>query len=172
MATLPDQPQLQEVASAFTEEWQHMMSANVLRITHDPDAFDQAGAPPAIVRVEAGGGNFSYANNGWLEAASAFALHDASALDVAVVLDLGEHLDASANILSVALERHTGVAPRKCYSGEPLHVRVATGTCACMPCACCRPQLALSLRTRPAVLQLACTCMPGSPVFWCLAQNA
>ena len=114
---------LQVIQSSTESQWQRMLSANVLRVLHDPDSFDQSGPPPAVTLVKVGGRDFSFQNNGWLEASTAFAVHDISALQLAIHIDLGRKVDSMANLLTISLEEDPGVVMHECYQGEPMKVR-------------------------------------------------
>lgn len=114
---------LQVVQSSTERQWQRMLAANVLRVVHDPDSFDQSGLAPAITLVEVGGRDFSFQDNGWLEASTAFAVHDISALQLAIHIDLGRKVDSMANLLTISLEEDPGVVMHECYQGEPMKVR-------------------------------------------------
>jgi hypothetical protein len=98
-----------------------MITADVLRLVHDPDAFDQSGEPPAINQVTVGGHDFSFQNKGYLEASTAFAVHDISSLKLTIHLELGHNVDSLANILTLALEQHA-VVMHDCNQGEPMKV--------------------------------------------------
>jgi hypothetical protein len=99
-----------------------MRAANVLRVLHDPDAFDQSGEPPGINHVTVGGKSFSFQNNGWLEASTVFAVHGVSSLYLTVYLDLGQKVDSLANLLTVVLEENPAVKMHECSEGEPMKV--------------------------------------------------
>lgn len=119
----------QVVQSSTESQWQQLLAAGVLRVSHDPDAFDQSGEPPAVTRVTVGGHDFSFQNNGWLEASAAFAVHDVSSLALTVHIELGHRVDSLANMLTVALEEHP-VSMHECYQGEPMKVcRHCTPSC-------------------------------------------
>lgn len=123
---------LQVVQSNTESQWQHMLAANVLRILHDPDSFDQSGLPPAITKVTVGGHDFSFQNNGWLEGSTAFAVHDISSLQLTIHLELGHKVDSMANLLTVVLEEHP-VVMHECYQGEPMKVCCCSASCLCLP---------------------------------------
>ena len=100
-------------------------SADVLRLEHVPDAFDQGAQPPAISAVAVQGQQFLLANHGWDAAALVLAVGGVGvpqrALLLEIRVDLGQ-LDETANVVRVLLEDQPAAHMTGCYSGEPMEV--------------------------------------------------
>lgn len=102
-------------------------SADVVRLEHLPDAYDQGAQAPSVAAVAVQGRDFHFVNNGWNAAAMVLAFGGVGLpqreLLLEVRVDLGQ-LDETANVVKVLLEDQPAAHMTGCYSGEPIEVRL------------------------------------------------